>query len=161
VPLQRILTVGAYGFTAERFFAALVAAECDLFCDLRARRGVRGREYAFVNSQRLQEALAVREIEYRHYRELAPTPEIRTMQKAEDTASGTAKRERHELAPRFAQAYEHVLDTPEARGACEAIALVATRPALFCVERLPQACHRSLVAARLGGGTIPVQDIIP
>jgi uncharacterized protein (DUF488 family) len=161
VPLQRILTIGAYGFTANRFFAALVAAECDVFCDIRARRGVRGREYAFVNSRRLQEALALREIEYRHYPELAPTPEIRTMQKAADTGSGIAKRKRDELAPRFTKAYEHLLDTPEARGACEAIALVATAPALFCVERLPQACHRSLVAARLGGGTIPVEDIIP
>lgn len=52
--LQRVATIGVYGFDADSFFAALVANGVDLFCDLRARRGVRGRECAFANARRLE-----------------------------------------------------------------------------------------------------------
>ena len=161
MPLQRILTIGAYGFTADRFFDALLAAGCDVFCDLRARRGLRGREYAFANSRNLQAALATREIEYRHYPKLAPTAEIRALQKATDTTSGIAKRKRDELAPAFTEAYERLLQAPDPQASLAAIAGEGSRPALFCVERLPQACHRSLVAVRLAGGHIPIANIVP
>jgi uncharacterized protein (DUF488 family) len=161
LPLQRILTIGAYGFTADGFFDALLAAGCDFFCDLRARRGLRGHEYAFANSRRLQEALAIREIEYSHYSELAPTAEIRALQKAADTGSGIAKRKRNELSPSFVEAYERLLQVPEAQAALAAIAAKASRPVLFCVERLPQACHRSLVAAHLARGQTPIENIVP
>lgn len=159
MPLQRILTIGVYGFTAERFFESLVDADCDLLCDIRARRGVRGRDYAFANSKRLQQALAARQIEYRHYPELAPTLEIRALQKAADASFGVAKRQRDELHPVFVEAYEGLLATPDAEAALAAIAGGAAAPALFCVERLPQACHRSLVARRLAGGSIPTENI--
>ena len=42
----RIVTVGVYGFNEATFFAALRATGVDTFCDIRLRRGVRGREYA-------------------------------------------------------------------------------------------------------------------
>lgn len=161
MPLQRILTIGAYGFTADRFFDALLAAGCDVFCDIRARRGLRGAEYAFANSRRLQQALAFHEIEYRHYPELAPTAEIRALQKEADATLGTAKRKRDELAPGFIEAYERLLQAADARVALAAIAGEGSSPALFCVERLPQACHRSLVAARLAGGSTPIENIVP
>jgi hypothetical protein len=38
----RIVTIGVYGWVEEDFFRALVDVRVDLFCDLRARRGVRG-----------------------------------------------------------------------------------------------------------------------
>ncbi|WP_349829476.1 hypothetical protein [Brevibacterium litoralis] len=44
--------------------------------DVRQRRGVRGTEYAWANSRRLQAALAANGIDYRHHRELAPTTEL-------------------------------------------------------------------------------------
>jgi hypothetical protein len=71
--LGRVGTIGVYGFDADRFFAAVLDARTDLFCDLRARRGVRGREYAFVNARRLEQRLGELGIAYRHFPELAPT----------------------------------------------------------------------------------------
>ena len=162
MPLERILTIGVYGFTGERFFDALVASGCDLFCDLRARRGVRGSEYAFANARRLQQELAARAIKYRHYPALAPTGEIRSLQHQADAAAGVAKRKRDELSPAFVEGYHRLLETVEAQAATAEIAATAIAPLLFCVERLPQACHRSLVAAHLSEGrSIPIQNITP
>lgn len=162
MPLERILTIGVYGFTAERFFAALESAETDLFCDLRARRGVRGRDYAFANARRLQNELAAREIPYRHYPALAPTKEIRSVQYEADAASGVAKRQRDELDSGFVEHYGRLLQTPEAETALVDIAVSGSAPILFCVERVPQACHRSLVAERLvEGRQIPLENIMP
>jgi hypothetical protein len=78
----RLVTVGVYGFTAERFLAALKRADVGVLFDVRQRRGVRGAEYAWANSQRLQQALADCDIGYLHLKELAPTSEIRAAQYA-------------------------------------------------------------------------------
>jgi len=162
VSLQRVATIGVYGFEAEHFVAALLDARTDLFCDLRARRGVRGAHYAFANARRLEQRLAELAIPYRHFPELAPTKETRSLQHAVDASAGTAKRDRAELAPAFVESYERQLDSPEARAALEAIRATSTAPLLFCVERTPAACHRSLAAARLaGGGLIPVDHLLP
>ncbi len=64
--LERILTIGAFGFTEATFFAALVEARVDLLADIRQRRGVRGAEYAFVNHQRLVAGLSAAGIGYRY-----------------------------------------------------------------------------------------------
>src|SRR5581483_10788660 len=150
------------GFTAEQFFAAVEAAAPDFFCDLRARRGVRGREYAFANATRLLSELTARDIEYRHFASLAPSREIRGVQHHADTAAGVAKRKRNELDPAFVDRYRRLLRSPEAETALAEIAAQAVAPILFCVERLPQACHRSLVAARLAEGRqISIEDITP
>ena len=61
-----IVTIGAIGYTAESFFQALQNANVDTFIDVRRRRAVRGREYAFANSQRLQARLAELGIRYVH-----------------------------------------------------------------------------------------------
>lgn len=159
--LERVATIGVYGFDAERFFAAVLDARTDLFCDLRARRGVRGRQYAFANARRLEQRLAELAIPYRHLPGLAPTKETRSLQHAADASAGTAKRDRGELAPSFVQAYERQLESPDARAALEAIRAASTAPLLFCVERTPAACHRSLAAARLASGSIPVDHLLP
>lgn len=161
MPLERILTIGVYGYTAEDFFAALEAAGTDLFCDLRARRGLRGREYAFANAVRLQTELAARGIAYRHFRELAPTREIRSPQYATDVASGIAKRKREQLDASFIERYAEVLQGREAQTALAEIRDTAAAPVLFCVERVPSACHRSLVAQRLADEAIPVEHLLP
>jgi uncharacterized protein (DUF488 family) len=159
--LQRVTTIGVYGFDADGFFAALVANEIDLFCDLRARRGVRGREYSFANARRLEAKLSELDISYRHFPELAPTHEIRALQHAADASAGVAKRGRDELSPPFVAAYEQLLDGTAARDALSAIRQAASIPVLHCVERLPSACHRSLVAAQLAADNVPVEDILP
>ena len=47
------VTIGVYGFDESSFFQTLQNAGVDTFCDLRARRGVRGAAYAFANGERL------------------------------------------------------------------------------------------------------------
>lgn len=39
-----IYTIGVYGSTEETFFSKLIAAQVDLFVDIRQRRGVRGNQ---------------------------------------------------------------------------------------------------------------------
>jgi uncharacterized protein (DUF488 family) len=115
--------------------------------DVRQRRAVRGSEYAWANAQRLQAALAGAGIEYRHRKELAPTTELRRLQYREDDRLGVGKRSRTELAPEYRERY-----TREILDRVDLAPIVAELPrvsALLCVERDPEACHRSLVAERL------------
>src|SRR5689334_8084809 len=65
-----IATIGVYGFSADDFLARLLEAQVSLVLDVRQRRGVRGTEYAWANSQRLQSALADAGIAYSHHAEL-------------------------------------------------------------------------------------------
>ena len=150
-----------YGFTSEAFLESIHEAGVDVFCDLRARRGVRGKNYAFANVRRLQPSIEALGVRYVHYPELAPTPEIRSLQHDADSSAGVAKRKRNELSSAFVSAYEALLNRPDAQAALQRISDEADVPALFCVERLPVACHRSLVARRLSGNHLPVQDLLP
>jgi uncharacterized protein (DUF488 family) len=143
-----ISTIGVYGFDREAFLAALAAAGVDVLVDVRQRRGVRGSEYAWANSRRLQAALADAGIGYRHLKELAPTTEMRQLQYREDARRGEGKRSRTVLAPAYVDAYtEQILDHADLSHLAE----LAGRghAALLCVERDPEACHRSLIVARL------------
>src|ERR671917_2591564 len=109
--MTRVATVGVYGFSLETFLDALRAADVGLLLDVRQRRGVRGSDYAWANSQRLQAALADAGIEYRHLKELAPTTELRHLQYAEDARQGVGKRSRAELAPAYVSRYtDEILD---------------------------------------------------
>lgn len=144
----RIATIGVYGFGAEGFLRALRGAAVEVVLDVRQRRGVRGHEYAWANSQRLQAALAEAGIAYQHHRELAPTTAMRQAQYRADAAEGEGKRSRTHLSPEFARLYrEQVLSQADLGPIAE---LAGEKlPALLCVERDAEACHRSLVAARL------------
>jgi uncharacterized protein (DUF488 family) len=147
--VRRIATIGVYGSTAEAFLRELADAGVGLLLDLRQRRGVRGPDHSWANSVRLQQALAAAGVGYRHVPGLAPTTELRRLQYREDDRQGVGKRDRVALAPEYAERYgREILDRFDLG------ALVADLPddattALFCVERDPEACHRSLVAARL------------
>ncbi len=144
----RIATIGVYGFDAGSFLAALSEAGVGVLLDVRQRRGVRGREYAWANSQRLQAALAAAGIDYQHRKELAPTTAMREAQYRADAAEGVGKRSRAHLSPEYERLYtEQVL----AGADLGPIATLAeqTLPALLCVERDAEACHRHLITARL------------
>lgn len=149
-----VVTIGVYGWLEELFFRALVEATVDTFCDIRARRGVRGSEYTFANSRRLQARLADLGIRYIHRKDLAPSPAARAGQQFADSATRTPKRLRATLGPAFVDAYRR-----ERLSGFDSAAFVAELGpqaqvvALFCVEREPSACHRSLLAERL------VQDL--
>jgi uncharacterized protein (DUF488 family) len=144
-----VATIGVYGFSSEMFLRALAAARVELVVDVRQRRGVRGAEYAWANAQRLQAALAEAGIGYEHRKELAPTTELRQLQYAEDDRQGVGKRSRSELAPEYVRRYtEEILDRADLWDLVAGLP-AAGRAALLCVERDPEACHRSLIAARL------------
>jgi uncharacterized protein (DUF488 family) len=141
-----------YGFTGAAFLGALRAADARLVLDVRQRRGVRGSEYAWANSRRLQAALAEAGIGYRHLPELAPTTELRRLQYAEDARQGVGKRSRVTLAPEYVERYtREILAPADLRSVVEALPAEGTA-ALLCVERDPEACHRSLIAAALEAG---------
>ena len=147
--MQTFATIGVYGFTGEMFLDRLREAGVGRLLDVRQRRGVRGRDYAWANSARLQAALAEAGIEYRHHKELAPTTELRRLQYREDDRLGVGKRSRTRLAREYTERYvAEILDRADLD------AVVAGLPteqgaALMCVERDAAACHRSLIAERL------------
>lgn len=141
-------TIGVYGFDRESFLAALEEAGVELLLDVRQRRGVRGSEYAWANAQRLQAALADAGIAYTHLKELAPTTEMREAQYRWDEEHGVGKRNRTALAPVYVERYtEEILDQVDLD---PIVRWIGEKPAaLLCVERDAEACHRSLIAARL------------
>ena len=148
-PVLRGMTIGVYGFDGSSFLQRLLEANVTLLLDVRQRRGVRGPEYAWANSRRLQTALAAAGIAYEHHPELAPTIELRQLQYAEDDRLGVGKRSRRELAAEYTRRYTaEILDRADLTPIVSTLALGRTA-ALFCVECAPEACHRSLIARRL------------
>jgi uncharacterized protein (DUF488 family) len=144
-----VLTIGVYGFHQKTFLATLDDAGVKLLLDVRQRRGVRGSEYAWANSARLQTAVADAGIAYRHHKELAPTTELRQLQYAEDERQGVGKRSRVQLAPEYRERYTHeILDRVDLAPIVESLPGDAPT-ALLCVERDPEACHRSVIAERM------------
>jgi len=146
---MQLATVGVYGWALAGFLDALRAADVALVLDVRQRRGMRGREYAWANAARLQAALADAGIEYRHHKELAPTTELRRLQYEEDDRLGVGKRSRVSLASAYVERYtREILDRVDLAPIVAQLPSEATTAPL-CVERDPEACHRSLIAAPL------------
>jgi uncharacterized protein (DUF488 family) len=158
-----IVTIGVYGFDETSFFQALQDARIDTFIDIRRRRGVRGSEYAFANSQRLQKRLAELNIRYIHRLDLAPSPAVRQRQDTADQASKTAKRQRATLDPAFIEGYQQeILTYFDPTTFLPDLGPDAHVIALFCVEREPAACHRSLLAQHLADTlNLPLRHILP
>jgi uncharacterized protein (DUF488 family) len=147
--MPTVLTIGVYGFDQKTFLATLDEVAVKLLLDVRQRRGLRGSEYSWANSARLQTALADAGIAYRHHKELAPSTELRHVQYAEDERQGVGKRSRVQLAPEYRERYTHeILDRVDLAAIVESLPADAAT-ALLCVERDPEACHRSLIVDRM------------
>jgi uncharacterized protein (DUF488 family) len=158
-----VATVGVYEATLERFLGALAGAGVRTVIDVRQRRGVRGPQYSWANSIRLQRALAEAGLGYRHFPALAPTTELRHLQYAADEAAGVGKRSRARLAPEYVERYRNEILARADLGELLDFLPGGLRPlrvrlapnsrigigALMCVERDPEACHRSLIAERM------------
>jgi len=160
--MERLATIGVYGWDIGSFLEALSDGGIEVMADVRQRRGVRGREYSWANAQRLQAALAGAGIAYRHFKEIAPTTELRRLQYAEDDRLGVGKRSRSQLAPEYVERYtEQILDRVDLDEIIAELPRGAV-PALLCVERDPEACHRSLVARRMERALgVPVTHLRP
>lgn len=148
--ISKIFTIGAYGFTEDDFFNKLLTNKIDTFIDIRMRRGVRGSKYIFVNSNYLQSKLLELDIKYIYCKELAPNQYIRDLQKIADKINNVSKSERTSLGEAYIQSYKEVILAQFSFNNF----LVTLSPkshniVLFCVEREPKACHRSLAAEYL------------
>jgi uncharacterized protein (DUF488 family) len=159
----KIVTIGVYGSDESSFFRALVDAKVDTFCDIRRRRGVRGAQYAYVNSLRLQQKVNEMGMRYLHFLELAPSQKVRDEQKEEDARTHVAKRSREHLTDTFVKAYQSdCLARFDATKFLRELAPDARVVALFCVERTAEACHRSLAAEHLQRELgVPVEHLLP
>lgn len=157
--MRTVLTIGIYGFSAATFTDALHSAGADLVLDVRQRRGVRGSEYAWANSARLQQLLKDNGIGYRHYPELAPTTELRQLQYTADDQAGVGKRSRSELDPEYVRRYNsEILDQVDLAQLMARLPNPSTA-AFLCVEKDAHACHRHLVTARFEQLGIPVTHL--
>ncbi|MEU4223091.1 DUF488 domain-containing protein [Nonomuraea sp. NPDC026600] len=79
----------------------------------------------------------------------APTTELRRLQYAEDDRQGVGRRSRRELAAEYTRRYTtEILDHADLTPIVSELPSSGTA-ALLCVERDPEACHRSLLAQRL------------
>jgi uncharacterized protein (DUF488 family) len=147
--MPTIATVGVYEFDAASFIRSLESAAVSRIIDIRQRRGVRGPQYAWANARRLQALLSEARIGYEHLPELAPTTELRQLQYREDDRQGVGKRSRVRLSPEYIRGYtSEILDHVPLESLVEGLPVHGIG-ALMCVEATAQACHRSLVAARL------------
>jgi len=162
--VRRLATIGGYGFTADHFVEVLGKAGINALVDVRQRRGVRGPTYRFLNRRRLEALLREAGIAYIYVPELAPTSALRAVQAAADAQELIRKRDRINLSPSFVDGYEkHVLkrfDLGSFLKKVEPFDAVA----LFCVEQLPSACHRSLAAHYIADHTSldrGIEDLLP
>lgn len=144
-------TLGVYGTNEEVYFSKLSDAKIDLFCDIRQRRGVRGKEYSFVNSKKLQNKLSELNIQYIHIKELAPTKEIRNKQKQDDIDLNILKRDRNTLGNKFILEYnQNIINKFDFNDLIKYFKENNfSNIVFFCVEEKAKACHRSLVANQL------------
>jgi uncharacterized protein (DUF488 family) len=148
---MEFFTIGVYNSTEQEYFRKLTKNNIDTFCDIRQRRGVRGAKYSFVNSNQLQTKLNELDIKYGHIIDLAPTSDIRDLQKEADTQRGELKRERNRLGNVFTIAYKNkILGKFDFDSFIDKLDDIGARKVvLFCVEEKPEACHRSIVTDKL------------
>lgn len=148
----KIYTIGVYNSSESSFFGKLKDNGIDLFCDIRQRRGVRGSQYKYVNSNYLQSRLSDMGIQYLYIKDLAPTNEIRQKQKDADKLNGETKKQRTTLGEVFVREYRsQILDKYDVESLVKQLEATGRQKiAFFCVEERAEACHRSLVANRIG-----------
>ncbi len=146
-----IFTIGVYGSSEKEFFQKLTDNDIDTFCDIRLRRAVRGSQYAFVNSKRLQDKLEKLSIKYIYETALTPTNEIKELQEKADKKNKIQRRKREELSDVFKNAYtKKILSHFDIKQFIQNLQdSGAKKVVLFCVEQSAAACHRSLVTNKI------------
>jgi len=145
-------TIGVYGFDSDSFLTAVRDAEVRVVLDVRQRRGVRGPEYAWANSRRLQDALAEAGIGYRWEKRLGGFRKL--LPDSPDTA----------LRNDSFRAYAGYMRSEDFLAAAAELAAGSqvARTAIMCSETLWWRCHRRLIADHcvlLAG--LPVKHLMP
>ncbi|MBE9012808.1 DUF488 domain-containing protein [Pseudanabaenaceae cyanobacterium LEGE 13415] len=143
--MTKVFTIGGYGHEPREFFKRLTESGVGLLVDVRARRLVRGPMYRHLNAAKLQEMLAEKNIHYSHQKQLAPTQRIRDIQKEQDSAEKTRKRDRTSLSASFVESYRREVLTAVAPELLSDIVNGHDAVCFFCVEHGHAACHRSLI----------------
>lgn len=148
---MKFFTIGIYHRSESEFFGALEGAQIQLFCDIRRRRGIRGKKYTFGNSKRLRERLTSMGIAYWHLPDLAPTTAMVNRQDQIDGDSGISRRDRKLLSSEFIEAYKReILSKFDVDRFLHRLTQnKVERVVMFCLEREAAACHRSLVTENL------------
>ncbi len=161
--MTELVTIGVYGWDAEGFFAALQINHVDTLVDIRRRRAVRGPDYAFANSKRLQARLAEIGVRYIHRIDLSPSDALRKQQATVDHDNQVARRKRKELSDQFRAGYtQEVLQNFDGDQFLADLVSDASVVALLCVERWPEACHRGILAERIQRDTgVKVTHLMP
>ena len=134
--------IGVYGHSLETFLAALKDSRTKSLIDIRRFRGLRGPKYRWANSSALQASLRQAEIDYRHAIELAPTTELRGLQKQSDVQNGVTKSNREKLSPAFIAGYRAQV-APHL--SVDFTKSLPAHAAFLCVESSDDACHRSIL----------------
>jgi hypothetical protein len=148
---MKFFTIGVYNSTELEFFDKLVKNKIDTFCDIRQRRNVRGPKYPFANSTRLQARLKELGIKYEYIAGLAPTAEIRNIQKKIDAQNGESANERQQLGQAFKLQYVNkIINSFDFKSFFDRLQQAGAKNIVFfCVEESAEACHRSLVTKKL------------
>ena len=145
VDMSRI-GIGVYGYNLETFLAALKAADTTTLVDIRRFRGLRGPKYRWANSNALQASVRQAGINYQHAIELAPTTELRALQKQSDVWAGVGKSDRTKLSPNFIAGYRAQV-APHL--SLDFTSSLPAHTAFLCVESSDSACHRSILLRML------------
>lgn len=143
--MMQIYTIGGYGHTEDSFLRAIKSNSIDLFVDVRQRRGMRGSAYAFLNAKKLEQNLLQAGVSYLHLKNLAPTNEVRDLQKSADRDIGAVKRSRDKLSQGFIDAYQQEVLRHEDKEAILKTLDGHKNICFFCVEKHHEACHRSVL----------------
>jgi uncharacterized protein (DUF488 family) len=148
---MKFFTIGVYHSSQEEFIRKLLSNSIDYLIDIRQRRGVRGSKYKFANLNSLRHLLSNNGIRYLHVPELAPTAEIRLIQKKNDALRHEKKSTRTALSECFIEEYRCriLYDFPFTQFLNHLHLENVKNAVLFCVEQNPEACHRLLVAEKL------------
>ncbi|MCC6213352.1 MAG: DUF488 domain-containing protein [Polyangiaceae bacterium] len=139
MPPSRLFTIGYEGRTPEEYLGLLLGAGVTLLCDVRANPFSRKRGFS---KRALAEACAAAGLRYEHLPELGIAKEQRR--------SVLTRADRDALFATYAR--ESLPKQGAALDQLRAWLAAGERVALTCYERDPTACHRSHVAAALGGG---------
>ena len=148
---MQFFTIGVYNSEEDNFFRKLSQNGIGTISDIRQCMGVRGTRYSFVNNNRMQSTLQEMGIRYVYTDGLAPTPEIRSVQKRTDKQQKKNKKESTQLSEAFTLVYRNeVLNKFDFDCYLQkCYEWKVQKRAVFCVETYPESCHRSLLAKKL------------